>query len=90
MPVHRIDNFATHNDHMTEAKRARFPMVHALRSITGVVHDPAYPERAIYPEISRNIVTAVVVAFFHFGYANVPKLSSTKILTHGHRSEWRA
>lgn len=88
--VHRVDNLNTIHDRIVEPKRCRFLMVHAWRSFNRwIIHDPAYPERAIYPNFQGNTVTAVVGYIFHFGYCQRPEIVEYKQLTHGHRGEWR-
>lgn len=75
-------------------KRIRVPMIHAWRSFgCWVMHDPAYPERIIYPKADREITTATLDIpgglIFHFGYAQHPEIVQYKQLTHGHKAEWR-
>ena len=77
----------------------RLPFVHAWRSLKHVItHDPAYPVRIIYP---RN-PTGTSMTFtpdpslpilqrsvFHAGYAQRVEIVRYKLLTHGHKAEFR-
>jgi hypothetical protein len=74
-------------------RRYRLPIIHYWRSFyRAVLHDPAFPERVIVP----NSFSGGIGAFdkrdgviHHFGYAQRPEIVEYKILTHGHRGEWR-
>lgn len=86
--------------HQNRYKRFRWPMVHFWRSFyRAVLHDPAYPERIIVPGNIGNEVTVfpswvkadgnVQRPIAHLGYAQRSEIVEYKILTHGHRNEWR-
>lgn len=85
-------------------RRLRMPMIHYWRSFhRAVLHDPAFPERVIYPKITngvetynswtvgedRNLRDGRTISINHMGYAQRPEIVEYKILTHGHRNEWR-
>jgi len=72
-------------------KRLRFPMIHYWRSFYRcVLHDPAYPERVIYPKLQGGVETnGISLPIHHFGYAQRPEIVEYKQLTHGHKNEWR-
>ncbi len=73
----------------------RIPIIHYWRSFYRcVLHDPAYPVRAIYPK--RNLPdkqTATdnmqpTLFINHMGYAQKPDVTEYKQYTHGHKGEW--
>jgi hypothetical protein len=87
-----------------DATHYRVPMIHYWRSFNRcVLHDPSYPIRVmskkaqyvLYEELStghlwdnqkeRNKHCYIN----HMGYAQRPEIVEYKILTHGHRNEWR-
>lgn len=74
-----------------EVSRWRVPMVHYWRSFNRVVlHDPAFPERVIFPKgsgLTANIHTEHPI--HHFGYAQRPEIVEYKQHVHGHKGEWR-
>lgn len=70
----------------------RVPMRHYWRSFRRcVLHDPAYPVRAIAPKIPGGEATldAGALAINHFGYAISPAMMAYKWLIHGHKNELR-
>jgi hypothetical protein len=81
-------------------KRWRLPFIHYWRSFSRcVLHDPAYPVRVLCPkkpgyphemadECTYNPGQDHLV-INHMGYAQRPEIVEYKILTHGHRNEWR-
>lgn len=77
--------------HIWYYKRIRIPMIHAWRSFNRwVLHDPAFPERVIYPNADGNEKdTRGTGMIFHFGYAQRPEIVEYKQHVHGHKSEWR-
>lgn len=82
------------NGHPWGISRLRIPMVHYWRSFYRcVLHDPAFPERMIFPKVVGGSTNTATIPFghgiHHFGYAQRPEIVEYKILTHGHRSEWR-
>jgi hypothetical protein len=87
------DNYANSvaNGWTRDYQRYRIHMIHAWRSFNRwVMHDPAYPERVIYPkETGKPTATIHEGTLFHFGYAQRPEIVAYKQLTHGHRGEWR-
>lgn len=86
-----------------EARFYRLPMVHFWRSFyRAVLHDPAYPQRIIYPRIENGTetyrgYTIVDNSFYnqrllsiaHMGYAIPTELVRWKWLIHGHKNELR-
>lgn len=73
-------------------RRWRLPMVHFWRSFhQAILHDPAYPERIICPHGVKN--EAQTIPYYrpiaHLGYAQRSEIVSYKLLTHGHRNEFR-
>jgi len=86
-------------------QRVRLPMIHFWRSFNrAILHDPAYPERVIYPRLGGDktetitSVTALTSDGFvkrqlgpicHMGYAQRPQIVNYKLLTHGHRGQFR-
>lgn len=74
-----------------EDERAiRLPFVHFWRSFhRAVLHDPAYPVRVIRPQYTGGEVTYVGAAIAHMGYAQSSEIVKYKLLTHGHRNEFR-
>lgn len=72
-------------------QRWRLPMVHFWRSFSRcVLHDPAFPERIICPKATRHEVQMLHVRpISHLGYAQRPEIIEYKLLTHGHRDQFR-
>lgn len=73
-------------------KRARLPFWHYWRSFErGFMHDPALPERLIFPRLVNNDTRTIDVegVVHHFGYAQRSEIVQYKQLTHGHKGEWR-
>ena len=74
-------------------KRFRLPIVHYWRSFYRcVLHDPAFPERVIFPQISEGGVADTITGWgviHHFGYAQRPEIVEYKQYVHGHKAEWR-
>lgn len=72
------------------ARRVRVNMVHFWRSMhRAVLHDPAFPERIIFPKRSNGEATIMHLPIAHMGYAQRSEIVSYKLLTHGHRGEFR-
>jgi len=74
--------------------RLRLGMIHHWRSFyRAMLHDPALPERVIYPKAQAAASGVYAITYlppiFHFGYAQRPEIVEYKQLTHGHKSEWR-
>lgn len=71
----------------------RLPIKHYWRSFYKcVLHDPAFPVRLILPNSKYGDVGSSLSGLpiiNHFGYAQRPEIVEYKILTHGHRNEWR-
>lgn len=68
----------------------RVPMIHYWRSFhRAILHDPAYPIRAIYPRGNGESQVPTNQRINHMGYAQRPEIVQYKQLTHGHRNEWR-
>jgi len=72
--------------------RLRAPMVHFWRSFNrAVLHDPAFPERVIYPKKENKTVGGLpyVGVISHMGYAQRPEIVEYKMKIHGHLNELR-
>lgn len=77
----------------------RLPMIHYWRSFyKAVLHDPAYPIRAINPSLKnvmpdKRTTTAnlgdALLYLNHMGYAQRSEIVKYKLLTHGHKNEFR-
>lgn len=73
-------------------KRLRLPFTHLWRSFhRGFAHDPAYPERVIFPKQSGETVTLPTdKRIWHFGYASPVDIVTFKWSgIHGHQNELR-
>lgn len=75
-------------------RRIRVPMLHLWRSFRrGFAHDPAYPHRIIVPGAPESETTLPTWSeherIWHFGYAQRSEIVAYKLLTHGHRGEFR-
>lgn len=72
-------------------RRIRIPMIHYWRSFhRAVIHDPAYPERVIFPKATGNLeITYLGALINHMGYAQRSEVVEFKQHTHGHKNEWR-
>lgn len=75
-------------------KITRVGIIHYWRSFyRAVLHDPANPVRMIYPKAHGGEGTLDLRHKFqvinHMGYAQRPEIVEYKILTHGHKNEWR-
>lgn len=72
----------------------RTPIIHFWRSFyRAVLHDPAWPVRAIYPKHTNGIngtySSMHLHPICHMGYAQRSELVEYKQHTHGHKGEWR-
>lgn len=75
----------------------RQPIIHYWRSFYRcILHDPAFPVRFIIPNATHREATTTAIGdtgpcwqINHMGYAQRPEIVEYKILTHGHRNEWR-
>ena len=72
----------------------RLPFWHYWRSFKrGFMHDPAWPERVIFPKNDTRLGMATpsqdIGVIHHFGYAQRSEIVQYKQLTHGHKGEWR-
>jgi hypothetical protein len=84
---------------LAPVRNVRVPMIHYWRSFyRAVIHDPAYPVRIIFSATQDGEATLSAVTSFvdsrravinHFGYAQRPAIVEYKLLTHGHRNEFR-
>lgn len=75
-----------------DAWRYRAPMVHFWRSFyRAILHDPAYPERVIYPKKARDKIGGLPYVGYiaHMGYAQRPAIIEYKMKVHGHKAEFR-
>lgn len=72
--------------------RLRLPFIHLWRSFyRGFRHDPAYPERVVIPARKGGETDTfdTDLRVWHFGYAQRSELVRYKMLTHGHRNQFR-
>lgn len=76
----------------------RMPMVHFWRSMSqAILHDPACPVRLIYLQTKEGADTftpdqslpILERSLLHYGYAQRSEIVRYKLLTHGHRAEFR-
>lgn len=68
----------------------RLPMFHLYRSFHyAILHDPAFPVRAINPHNAPSETTLTGRPVAHFGYAITPELMRWKWQVHGHKNELR-
>lgn len=68
----------------------RLPMIHFYRSFHyAIMHDPAFPVRAIAPRNPTSETTLSARPICHFGYAITPAMMRWKWLVHGHKNELR-
>lgn len=74
------------------ARYWRLPFIHYWRSFNRcILHDPAYPERLIFPKHAIGGVTVPLQlgVVNHMGYAIRPEIMRYKWLIHGHLPELR-
>lgn len=74
--------------------RLRMGMIHHWRSFyRAMLHDPALPERVIYPKAQPALSGVFAIThlppIFHFGYSQRPEIVEYKQHVHGHKGEWR-
>ena len=69
----------------------RVSMIHLWRSFhRGILHDPAYPVRAIFPKSQGTMEGGLAwKPIVHMGYAQRSEIVEYKQHTHGHKGEWR-
>lgn len=89
-PTGLVNDLITQTSAM-HRQRIRVPFVHFWRSMyRAILHDPAYPERIIYPHIrENNAETAHTRPIAHLGYAIPADLMAYKWQIHGHKNELR-
>lgn len=76
----------------TGCKRMRLPFKHLWRTFKrGFEHDPAYPERVIFPKQNGETVTLPTdKRIWHFGYCQPSEIVRYKTSgIHGHQNEFR-
>lgn len=75
----------------SSTQRWRVPIIHYWRSFSRcVLHDPAYPIRIIKPNAEAGEKTLPTEKKInHFGYAQRSEIVRYKLLTHGHKNEFR-
>jgi hypothetical protein len=82
----------------SHARNIRVPFRHYWRSLhRAILHDPAFPTRVIFPKRADGYETYNAPPWIrdgeyvihHFGYAQRPEIIQYKLLTHGHRGEFR-
>jgi hypothetical protein len=79
-------------DNPNPVRYIRLPLIHYWRSFYKcVLHDPAFPARAIFPKIQSGELgwTNNMGLINHLGYAIKPDIMRYKWLIHGHLSELR-
>jgi hypothetical protein len=91
-------------DRIRGVSRLRMPMIHYWRSFhKAVMHDPALPERVIYPKSKGHVETytswragddndprhGTPMVINHMGYAQRSEIVQYKLQTHGHKNEFR-
>lgn len=86
---------------LIQCRSWRMPIIHYWRSFyRAILHDPAYPERVIYPHVGNAWDREHGVCYInppptgrefinHMGYAQRSEIVDYKQLTHGHKGEWR-
>lgn len=81
--IRYVDNSTT--------QRWRVPFVHYWRSFYRcVLHDPAFPIRIIKPHAEASEKTLPTKQYInHMGYAQRSEIVRYKLLTHGHKNEFR-
>jgi len=89
--VANVEHPKIENPHIS-VRRLRLPMWHYFRSFKrGFMHDPALPERVIFPKYPDGVEAwndnAGVI--HHFGYAIRSELMAYKWQIHGHKAELR-
>lgn len=69
----------------------RLPIIHFWRSFwRAIIHDPAYPQRLIFPKNRGGDWTASNNRpICHMGYARSPEAVHYKLLIHGHKGQLR-
>lgn len=69
----------------------RIPFIHFYRNFRhAVLHDPAYPERLIYPQVRNDLKdTAQSRSIAHMGYCQRSEIIRYKLKIHGHKNELR-
>lgn len=88
----RYNDYKAVSDTGDLPKRWRLPMIHFWRSFyRAILHDPAYPERVIFPHGQRNEAWTCSDCrpICHMGYAQRSDLVEFKQHTHGHKDQWR-
>lgn len=73
--------------------RYRLPMIHLWRSLNrAILHDPAFPERVIYPQAANRDIGYFDPGcgpIVHAGYAQRSEIVEYKLKTHGHIGQFR-
>lgn len=69
----------------------RVPFMHFFRNFRhAIIHDPAYPERIIYPQVHNDLKeTAQTRPVAHMGYCQRSEAIRYKLKIHGHKNELR-
>lgn len=69
----------------------RVPFIHFFRNFRhAVLHDPAFPERVIYPKVNNDLKeTAQTRPIAHMGYCQRSAIIRYKLDIHGHKGELR-
>lgn len=89
-PTGLVDDLLSQTSGM-HRKRIRVPFVHFYRDFNHcIVHDPAFPERLIYPQIvAETKETANTRPIAHMGYCQPAETIRFKLSIHGHKNELR-
>lgn len=73
-----------------QARIFRVPMIHYWRSLHRcILHDPASPVRLVLPKVRSGEEKLQCPPINHLGYAQRIEIVRYKLLTHGHRNEFR-
>lgn len=92
--IERIIHYSGKVQYSAPVRTLRLPMLHYWRSFhKAIVNDPAWPERIIFPRINPRYGDGTwsrgVGWINHMGYAQRSEIVRYKLLTHGHRGEFR-
>lgn len=95
----RLVNAVIQHAYTSGEREIRVPIIHFWRSFHRcVLHDPAYPVRAIalnqpwtdrFAMLVHPTLTMSEKPICHMGYAQRPEIVGYKQHTHGHKGEWR-
>lgn len=92
--INRVITYSGSIVYSSPQRFLRLPIIHYWRSFYRcVLHDPAYPVRVIFPRIDAKYGEGSWSIYSghinHMGYAQRSEIVAYKLLTHGHRNEFR-